>query len=138
MTEREATAILKNIVKDETASLQGREVTNGLTFKGTCSLNSKKPVSAAKAIICGLSNSMGRPLQITDSGKPIQIHKWKFSRWKLVLWFVAALGFPLLTDNGNWRTATNSFELQQEAYSHCQHNNDKPISAISCLAYRYQ
>jgi hypothetical protein len=39
-------------------------------FKGTCSFNSKKPVSAAKAKICGLSNSMGRPLQITDSGKP--------------------------------------------------------------------
>jgi hypothetical protein len=29
MMERGATAILKNIVKDETASLQGREVTNG-------------------------------------------------------------------------------------------------------------
>ncbi len=39
-------------------------------LKGTCSLNSKKLVSAAKAKICGLSNSMGRPLQITDSGKP--------------------------------------------------------------------
>jgi hypothetical protein len=45
-----------------------------LNFKGTCSLNSKKPVSAAKAKVCGLSNSMGRRLQITDSGKPIQIH----------------------------------------------------------------
>jgi hypothetical protein len=42
-----------------------------LNFNGTCSLNSKKPVSAVKAKICGLSNSMGRPLQITDSGKPI-------------------------------------------------------------------
>ncbi len=39
-------------------------------IKGTCSLNSKKPVSGAKAKICGLSNSMGRPQQITDSGKP--------------------------------------------------------------------
>ncbi len=47
-----------------------------LNFKGTCSLNSKKPVSVAKAKICGLSNSMGRPQQITDSGKPIQIHSW--------------------------------------------------------------
>jgi hypothetical protein len=27
-------------------------------------------VSAAKAKICGLSTSMGRPLQITDSSKP--------------------------------------------------------------------
>jgi hypothetical protein len=37
----------------------------------TYSLNSqKKTVSAAKANICGLSNSMGRSLQITDSGKP--------------------------------------------------------------------
>jgi hypothetical protein len=41
-----------------------------LNFKGTCSLNSKKPVSAAKAKICGLSNSMGHLLQITDGGKP--------------------------------------------------------------------
>ncbi len=47
-----------------------------LNFMGTCSQNSKKPVSAAKAKICGLSNSMGRPLQITDGGKPIQIHSW--------------------------------------------------------------
>jgi hypothetical protein len=41
-----------------------------LNFKGTCSLNSEKLVSVAKAKICGLPNSMGRPLQITDSGKP--------------------------------------------------------------------
>jgi hypothetical protein len=39
-------------------------------FKGTCSLNSKKPVSAAKAKISGLSKSIGRPLQITDIGQP--------------------------------------------------------------------
>jgi hypothetical protein len=31
----------------------------------------KKPVSEAYAKILGLSKSMGRPLQITDSGKPI-------------------------------------------------------------------
>jgi hypothetical protein len=43
-------------------------------LRETCSLNSKKTVSAAKAKICGLSNSMGHPLQITDSVKPIQIH----------------------------------------------------------------
>jgi hypothetical protein len=41
-----------------------------LNCKGTCSLNSKKLVLAAKAQICGLSNSMGRLLEITDSGKP--------------------------------------------------------------------
>ncbi len=41
-----------------------------LNFKGTCFLNSKKPDSVAKAKICGLSNSIGRPLQITDSGEP--------------------------------------------------------------------
>ncbi len=41
-----------------------------LNFKGTCSLNNKTPVSEAKAKICDLSNSMGRPLQITDSSKP--------------------------------------------------------------------
>ncbi len=38
-----------------------------LNFKRTCFLKSKKLVSVAKAKICGLSNSMGRPLQITDS-----------------------------------------------------------------------
>jgi hypothetical protein len=32
MMERGATAILKNVVKDETASLQGREVPNGLKY----------------------------------------------------------------------------------------------------------
>jgi hypothetical protein len=41
------------------------------------------------------------------------------------------MGFPLLTDSGNWRTANNSFDLQQEAYSRYQHNSGKPISAIS-------
>ena len=42
-----------------------------LNFKGTCSLNSKKPVSVAKAKICGLSNSMMHPLQITIAvGQP--------------------------------------------------------------------
>jgi hypothetical protein len=39
---------------------------------------------------------------------------------------------------GNWCPATNLFDLQQEAYSHCGHNSNKPISAISWLAYRYQ
>jgi hypothetical protein len=38
-----------------------------VNFKGTCSLNGKKLVSTAKAKICGLFNSMGRPLQLTDS-----------------------------------------------------------------------
>ncbi len=47
-----------------------------LNFKGSCSLISKKLVSAAKAKICGLSDSTGRPLQITDYGKSIQIHSW--------------------------------------------------------------
>jgi hypothetical protein len=44
----------------------------------------------------------------------------------------------IFTDSGNWRTATNSFDLQQEAYSRYRHNSGKPISAISCLAYCYQ
>jgi hypothetical protein len=112
-----------------------------LKLWGTCSLNRKKPVSAAKAKICGLSNSMGHPLQRTDSGKPIQIYSWKYScifRWKPVPWFAAAIGLPLLTDSGNWRTANNSLELQQEAHSRYRHNIGKPISAISWLAYRYQ
>jgi hypothetical protein len=43
-----------------------------------------------------------------------------------------------LTDCGNWRTGTNSLELQREAYSCCRHNSSKPISAISWLAYHYQ
>jgi hypothetical protein len=43
-----------------------------------------------------------------------------------------------LTDSGNWHTANNSFDLQQEAYFRYQHNSGKPISAISWLAYRYQ
>jgi hypothetical protein len=34
----------------------------------------QKPVSAAEAKIFGLSNSMGHPLQRTDSGKLIQIY----------------------------------------------------------------
>jgi hypothetical protein len=41
-----------------------------LNFKGICSLNIKKTVSVAKDKTCSLSNSMGHPLQITDSGKP--------------------------------------------------------------------
>ncbi len=43
---------------------------SSLNFKGTCSLSIKKLVSAAKAKIGGLYNSMGRALQITNSGKP--------------------------------------------------------------------
>jgi hypothetical protein len=43
-----------------------------------------------------------------------------------------------LTDSGNWRTANNLFDLQQEAYPRYRHNSGKPISAISWLAYRYQ
>jgi hypothetical protein len=80
---------------------------------------------------------MGCLLQRTDNGKPIQIHNWSsslISRWKPVLWFVAAIGFPLLTDSGNWPTANNLFELQRDAYSRCRHNSGKPISAISWLA----
>jgi hypothetical protein len=49
-----------------------------------------------------------------------------------------AIGFPLLTDSGNWRTTNNSFDLQREAYSCYRHNSGKPISSISWLAYRYQ
>ncbi len=37
-----------------------------------------------------------------------------------------AIGFPLLTDSGNWRTANNLSELQWEAYAHCRHNSGKP------------
>jgi hypothetical protein len=36
------------------------------------------------------------------------------------------------------RTATNSFELQREAYSRYRHNSGKPIFSIRWLAYRYQ
>jgi hypothetical protein len=44
----------------------------------------------------------------------------------------------LLTDSRNCHPATNLFDLQWKAYSHCQHSSGKPISAISWLAYRYQ
>jgi hypothetical protein len=44
-------------------------------LKRTCSLNCKKWFQQLKPKLCGLSNSMGGPLQRTDSGKPIQIHK---------------------------------------------------------------
>jgi hypothetical protein len=54
------------------------------------------------------------------------------------LWFVAAIGFPLLADSGNWHTATNSFKLQQETYSHYQQKSGKIIPAISWLACHYQ
>ncbi len=50
-------------------------------LKRTFSLNRKKPVLAAKAKICGLSNSMGRPLQITDSGKPTSWWRKKACRY---------------------------------------------------------
>jgi hypothetical protein len=111
-----------------------------LNFQGACSLNSKKTVSAAKAKICGLSNSMGRPLQITDSGKPIQIHSWSFSRisrWKPILWFIAAIGsrYWLIVEIGV--PLIICFILQREAYSRYRHNSGKPISAVSWLAYRY-
>jgi hypothetical protein len=43
-----------------------------------------------------------------------------------------------LAGSGNWHTATNSFELQQETYSRYWFNSGKPISAISCLASHYQ
>ncbi len=43
-----------------------------------------------------------------------------------------------MIDSGNWRPATNSFDLQQKAYSRYQRNSGKPITAISWLAYRYQ
>jgi hypothetical protein len=35
-----------------------------------------------------------------------------------------------LTDSGNWLTATNSFELQQEAYSRCRHNSAKLVGLL--------
>ncbi len=53
-------------------------------------------------------------------------------------YWLLAIGFPLLTDSRNWLTATNSFELQQEAYSRYGLNSGKPISAISWLAYCYE
>jgi hypothetical protein len=84
---------------------------------------------------------MGLLLQRTDSRKTIHIHSWYFSHilcWKPVLWFVAAIGFSLLADNRNWHPATDSFDLQQEAYSHYLFNSFKPISGISRLASRYQ
>jgi hypothetical protein len=43
-------------------------------IKGTCSLNVKKPVSAASAKKCGLSISIGLLLRGTDCRKPIYIH----------------------------------------------------------------
>ncbi len=43
-----------------------------------------------------------------------------------------------MTDSGNRCTATNSFELQREAYYSYKHNSGKPISAISWFTYRYQ
>jgi hypothetical protein len=49
-----------------------------------------------------------------------------------------AIGFPLLTDSGNWHTANNLFDLQREAYSCYRQNSGKPISAISWFAYCYQ
>jgi hypothetical protein len=39
-------------------------------FEGNLFFKCKKPVSAANAKISGLSNSMGRPLQITDGDEP--------------------------------------------------------------------
>jgi hypothetical protein len=54
-----------------------------------------------------------------------------FFRWKPVLGFVAAIGFPLLADSGNWHTATNFSDLQWETYSRYWFNSGKPISAIS-------
>ncbi len=66
-------------------------------FKEKLLCKLQKMVSAALPKICGLSNSMGCQLQITVSGKPIQIHKWSsfcISRWKPVLWFVTEIGFP--------------------------------------------
>jgi hypothetical protein len=44
---------------------------------------------------------------------------------------VAAIGFPLLADSGNWHTANNLFQLQREAYSRYWFNSGKPIAAIS-------
>jgi hypothetical protein len=43
---------------------------------------------------------------------------------------------PILTESDNWHTATNSFELQREAYSRYLHNRVKPISTISWLVHR--
>ncbi len=39
---------------------------------------------------------------------------------------------PLLTDSGNWCTATNLFELQRETYSRYQHNRGKPPLSVIC------
>jgi hypothetical protein len=47
-------------------------------LKGPCSVNHKKPVSASLNKKCGVLISMGRPLQIVDSGKPIQTMAKRF------------------------------------------------------------
>jgi hypothetical protein len=79
---------------------------------------------------------MGRPLQIADSGKPNHISS--IPRWKPVLWFLVAIGLPLLIDSRNWHAATNLFELERETYSRYGHNSGKPIPTIRWLAFRYQ
>jgi hypothetical protein len=41
----------------------------------------------------------------------------------------------LLTDSGNWCTATNLFELQRETYSRYQHHRGKPPLSVICSRY---
>ncbi len=92
-----------------------------LNVKGTCSLNSKKPVSAAKAKICGLSNSMGRPLQITDSGKPTSTFKLLRGHMLAPDWSVGRLSdpFPALYFMGSGRASWCSTRSARELTVGC-------------------
>jgi hypothetical protein len=55
-----------------------------------------------------------------------------FSRWKLFLCFVVAIGFPILADGINWQTTTIFvFYFRGKASSHYVRNSSKTISAIS-------
>jgi hypothetical protein len=44
---------------------------------------------------------------------------------------LGSLYTPLLADSGNWHTATNFSDLQQETYSCYWFDGGKPISATS-------
>ncbi len=110
-------------------------------LKRTRSLTCKKLVSAAQAKICGLFISLGCSLQKTDNGKPFTFMADNFHCifcWKMDMWFELAASFTLLADSKNWHTATISFKLQRETYSHDQQNSGKPFSATSWLTCCYQ
>jgi hypothetical protein len=85
-----------------------------------------------------LITSIGCPLQIAESRKPIHIIAKSFPVFptgRPVLWFLAAVGLLLLTDSRNWHAVTNSFELKQETYSHYWQKSSKPIPAIRWLVF---